>query len=403
MQRQRLTILGSTGSIGTSTLDIVRQFPERFHVTALSCRNRVRELAEQIQEFRPQMVCVGTAEQAQWLVDHIVQEDLQVVYGEDGLVHVAAEAESDLVVAGIVGAAGLRSTYAAVEAGRNIALANKETMVLAGELILSKAASTGSIILPVDSEHNAIFQSLVGHRSEDIEKIILTASGGPFRDTPFSEFSKITLQDALRHPNWEMGNKITIDSATMMNKGLEVIEARWLFDLPVKQIEVVIHRESIVHSLVAYSDGSFIAQLGLPDMRTPIAYCLAYPERVPLRVPKLNLAEIGKLHFEPVVPEKYPCLELAMQAAHCGGAAPAVLNGANEAVVEAYLQGQIHFLDISRILKAVMKHYVNQSDSLKILSFSDAVREDVPNAIRSIDDALLADQWGRQQAAGLLQ
>lgn len=391
MAAKRLTILGSTGSIGTSTLDIVRQFPERFQVLALSCQNRVQQLLEQIHEFRPKVVCVGSEKKAQWLREQFPSDQLEILSGESGLVEIASKIEVDLVVAGIVGSAGLRSTYAAIESGRNIVLANKETMILAGELIMAKSMETGSIIFPADSEHNAIFQSLVGHQRSDIEKIILTASGGPFRDKPLSEFQNITLAEALNHPNWEMGDKITIDSATMMNKGLEVIEAHWLFDIPVAQIETVIHRESIVHSLVAYTDGSFIAQMGLPDMRTPLAFCLAYPDRLPLQGPKMKMEELGKLHFEPMPLEKFPCLSLAITAANLGGAAPAVLNGANEALVVAYLAGQIHFMDIARILKKTLEQFqLKQNQQEQQFPFL--------YKIETIEDALDADHWGRQMA-----
>lgn len=396
MAVKHLTILGSTGSIGTSTLDIVEKFPDAFRVMALSCRNRVQELAQQIEQFHPQWVCVGTEDQAQWLQQKIPYDDVTIVHGDDGLVQIAAEAPANLVVAGIVGAAGLRSTYAAIESGRDVALANKETMVLAGELIVAKAETSGSHILPMDSEHNAIFQSLVGHQAKDIEKIILTASGGPFRDRPYSEFPNITLEEALNHPNWEMGPKITIDSATMMNKGLEVIEARWLFDLPVSQIDVMIHRESIIHSMVEYCDGSFIAQLGLPDMRTPIAYCLSYPNRLPLPIPKLNLTKLGKLHFEKVSAEKFPCLQLAIRAANLGGAAPAVLNGANEAIVAEFLEGKLPFIEIAKALGRTLEHFC-------YLQSANEAAHSYLKKIESIDDALAADRWGRQTAISLLK
>ena len=392
MEAKRLTVLGSTGSIGVNTLDIVRQFPDQFQIIALSCQNKVEQLFEQICEFQPQMVCVGSPEQAQWLEDKTSHVD--VVYGAEGLVRVAAEAQTELVVAGIVGSAGLSSTFAALTAGRDIVLANKETMVLAGELIMNKADQTGSMILPADSEHNAIFQSMLGHQKSDIEKIILTASGGPFRDRPLSEFGTITLEEALDHPNWEMGNKITIDSATMMNKGLEIIEARWLFGIPTSDIKVVIHRESIVHSLVEYRDGSFIAQLGLPDMRIPLAFCLAYPHRLPLKGPKMRISELGQLHFEDVSLEKYPCLQLAKTAGEMGGAAPAVLNGANEAVVAAYLAGNIHFLDIATVLNQTFEKFQQQNGP--------GAQNPFLHHIKSVEDALKADDWGRQTAQAIV-
>lgn len=396
MSKKKLAVLGSTGSIGVSTLDIAKEFSDVFDIQALSCKNRAQDLAQQIKVFSPKMVCVGDVSQKDWLQKELGNQAPQIYWGDEGLVEMTTNCGADVVMAGIVGAAGLRSTYAAISEGIDVALANKETMVLAGELILQKAKESGSKILPADSEHNAIFQSLVGHRHEDIEKLILTASGGPFRDRALEDFSTITLQEALNHPNWEMGPKITIDSATMMNKGLEVIEARWLFDIPVEQIEVLIHRESIIHSMVEYQDGSFVAQLGLPDMRTPIAYCLSYPERLPLSHPKMNLAEIGKLQFQEVSNEKFPCLELAMKAAQLGGAAPAILNGANEAVVAAYLEERLHFTDIAKILNDTLHRFCHLSDS---------EREQFPclRDIQDIDDALEADHWGRQTANSLIK
>lgn len=395
MQKKRLSILGSTGSIGVNTLDIVRRFPDKFQVIALSCRNQVELLASQIREFHPRLVCVNTPEQIQWLASQSFDDSPDIVCGVDGLIRIATEHDVDLVVAAIVGAAGLQPGYAAVKAGKTIALANKETMVLAGELIMNTARDTGSTILPIDSEHNAIFQSIEGHQWDAVEKIILTASGGPFRDKRLEEFSDITLEEALNHPNWNMGAKITIDSATMMNKGLEVIEARWLFDLPVEQVEVVIHRQSIIHSLVQYIDGSFIAQLGLPDMRVPIAYCLAYPNRLPLEIPKMDLAALGQLDFAPVPAEKFPCLKLAFDAALIGAGGPAVLNGANEEVVAAYLKEQIHFTDISRILIAVMAQLRRIQNTAEAPSFT--------HTLKNIDDAINADQWGRHHAQLMLE
>ncbi|MGK5093911.1 1-deoxy-D-xylulose-5-phosphate reductoisomerase [Deltaproteobacteria bacterium TL4] len=390
MEKKRLAILGSTGSIGTNTLDILRQHPECFEVIALSCNSQVAQLMEQIREFHPRVVCVGSAEtakalQAQWKTDQ-----LQVLWGQEGLVQIAELEDVETVIAGIVGAAGLPSSYATLEMRKTLALANKETMVLAGELMMRVAKEKNATILPMDSEHNAIFQSLKGHQKQSVEKLILTASGGPFRDKPFENFPQITLEEALNHPNWEMGPKITIDSATMMNKGLEVIEAHWLFDVPVDQIEVLIHRESIIHSMVQYVDGSLIAQLGLPDMRVPIAYCLAYPERLPLNLPKLNLAQIQKLHFAEVSQQKFPCLQLAIETVHMGGGAPAVLNGANEEVVSAFLKGKISFLEISGILTAIL-------NELKVEWCSESVPAYLKH-IKTIKDALDADQWGRNRA-----
>ena len=387
MSKKSLCVLGSTGSIGTNTLDIIRKFSTEFSVHSLSCFSNIDLLSEQIQEFKPQVVTVQQEEQKA-----VIQEKfphLAIELGQEGLAQIATSSTVDMVVAGIVGSAGLYPTYSAIEKGKTIALANKETMVLAGELMTQKAQETGSQILPVDSEHNAIFQSLVGHSYHGIEKLILTASGGPFRDLSLEKFSEITVELALQHPNWNMGKKITIDSSTMMNKGLEVIEAKWLFHIEPAQIEVMIHRESIVHSLVQYIDGSFIAQLGLPDMRVPIAYCLSFPQRIPLEIPKMNLAQIGKLHFEEVSHQKYPCLSLAMRALQKGGGATAVLNGANEEVVSAFLNEQIHFTQISSILTEVLQSFekkITEQDS----------HYPFLRTVATIQDALHADQWGRE-------
>ena len=303
--------------------------------------------------------------------------------------------EVDLVVTGIVGSAGLSPCLKALEYGKDLVFGNKESLVLAGELFMQVAHRSGSLILPMDSEHNAIYQSLAGHRREDVISLILTASGGPFRDLPLDDFSAITKKDALQHPNWEMGNKITIDSATMMNKGLEVIEAHWLFGIPLEKIEVVIHRESIVHSLVEYVDGSLIAQLGQPDMRIPLAYCLGYPERLPLKLPRLNLCELGSLHFENPDPVRYPCFALALAALRQGGAAPAVLNGGNEAVVEAFLDEELRFIHIASYLQRLMSLFGRWRQ-----------KPECPNYlqyINSVDDALAADRWGRSKLRQLLE
>jgi 1-deoxy-D-xylulose-5-phosphate reductoisomerase len=306
-----------------------------------------------------------------------------------GLLEAATHPSVELVLAGMVGAIGLEPAYAALGAGKRLALANKEAMVLAGELMMGRAEETGACILPVDSEHNAIFQCMAGASRGEVRRILLTGSGGPFRDLPAERFGEITREQALKHPNWTMGPKITIDSATMMNKGLEVIEARWLFGVPAERIEAVIHRQSIVHSLVEFVDGSVIAQLGLPDMRTPIAYCLAWPERLALDLPRLNLTEAGRLDFEEVPERKYPCLFLALDALRRGGSAPAALNGANEEIVAAYLDGAFPFPRIAGILKDVMSRF-------------DGAESSVPREVRTIADALAADGWGREQARTLI-
>ena len=384
-----ISVLGATGSIGASTLDIVRGFPERFRVVSLSCHQSVEQLAEQIREFRPDRVCVGSETDAGDL--RATFPEVEVCVGKTGLMRLASDPEVELVVSGIVGAAGLLPGYAAVQAGKAIAIANKEPLVLAGELFVNEAKRTGATLLPTDSEHNAIFQALHGHSRDHVTRIILTASGGPFRDRPLMEFANITVDEALAHPNWEMGPKVTIDSATMMNKGLEIIEARWLFGLSADQIRVVVHRQSIVHSLVEFVDGSFLAQLGLPDMRIPIAYCLAYPERLPLSLPVLQLDALGRLDFEPADLQRFPCLRLAMQATRLGGSAPAVMNGANEVLVAAFLAGEIRFLDIAQTLEGVLQFWKVQQ-----------AHPELPTTPKTLDDALRADAWGREQASALI-
>ncbi len=390
---KRLAVLGSTGSIGTSTLDIVRQFPEAFLIDALTCHTSVARLAEQIQEFHPRVVCVQKESDAQDLRASF--PDLIVEVGPDALCEVAAAASVDLVVAGIVGAAGLGSVFAAVRAGKPVAIANKEPLVLAGELLLEEAKRTGAVLLPTDSEHNAIFQALQGQQQDRVRRLILTASGGAFRDRPLETFEAIRPEEALAHPNWSMGPKITVDSATMMNKGLEVIEAHWLFQVPVDAIQVVLHRQSIVHSLVEYVDGSFLAQLGQPDMRIPISYCLAYPDRLPITLPELRIDALGTLDFQPLDPSRYPCLGLAGEAAQYGGSAPAVLNGANEVAVEAFLKDRCRFTDIATTLRRVLDlwHTTLQTESCPVFL----------QALQSISDAVAADAWGRAQAEQWLE
>lgn len=389
MPKKPIIILGATGSIGLNALDIVRQFPDRFEVVGLSCNSQVEALSALVNEFQPRLVCVGDPAQRDWLSSQ--HPELQILVGSDGLIRLVEASGVELVLTGIVGAAGLKPGYAALTSGKDLAMANKEIMVLAGELMMQAAREKKRAILPVDSEHNAIQQSLMGHKPADVERIILTASGGPFRDLPLEQFPNITRAQALKHPNWEMGQKITIDSATMMNKGLEVIEARWLFDLPVERIEVVIHRQSIVHSLVEYFDGSFIAQLGLPDMRVPIAFCMGWPERLPLNIPKMKLSEVGRLDFQAVCFERFPCLKLAIEAAGLGGGAPAVLNGANEVAVAAFLKNRIQFVQIAQLLTQVMLEYRSDNDQPERF-----------HQIETIADAIAADQWGRQRAEKII-
>ena len=395
MNPKFIALLGSTGSIGRSTLSLVRQFPDRFKIHSLSCRRSIDKLVDQIREFAPKQVVVEASDQVTQLRELFAESELKILSGDQGNCQLVQHPEVDLVVTGIVGSAGLSPCLKALEYGKDLVFGNKESLVLAGELFMRVAHRSGSLILPMDSEHNAIYQSLVGHRREDVVSLILTASGGPFRDLPLVDFSAITKEAALKHPTWEMGNKITIDSATMMNKGLEVIEAHWLFGIPLEKIEVVIHRENIVHSLVEYVDGSLIAQLGQPDMRIPLAYCLGYPERLPLKLPRLNLCEFGSLHFENPDPVRYPCFSLALAALRQGGAAPAVLNGGNEAVVEAFLDEELHFSHIASYLQRLMSHlecWRQKPECPNYLQY-----------INSVDDALAADRWGRSKLRQLLE
>lgn len=356
MTRPRaLAILGSTGSIGRSTLDVVDQHPDRFRVVALAAGRNHERLAEQIRKYRPRYVAVADPVAATALRARGDLRGVEIGVGDADIAALAALPDVDTVVAAIVGAAGVRSTLAAVQAGKRVALANKESMVVAGALMQSEARRSFATILPVDSEHCAVFQSLVGHRSVDIRRVTLTASGGPFRDWTAAALRDVTVEQALQHPNWSMGAKITIDSATMMNKGLELIEARWLFDLQPAQLDVVVHRESIIHALVEYCDGTVMAQLAMPDMRAPIAYALAYPERITSGIPRLELAALGRLSFESPDAERFPCLRLARAANVHGGSAPAILNAANEVAVAAFLERKIAFVEIPTLIERVME------------------------------------------------
>jgi len=308
---------------------------------------------------------------------------VEILHGTSGYVELATMSNVDIVVSAMSGAAGLVPTYEAVRARKQVALANKEAMVMAGQLIMAEAASKGNSILPIDSEHSAILQCLRGHRREDIKRVILTASGGPFLDLTPEELTKVTAQQALKHPNWQMGPKVTIDSATLMNKGLEAIEAKWFFDLPMEKIGIVIHPQSIVHSMVEYKDSSIIAQLGVPDMTIPIAYALAYPRHMEIDAPSLNLGKLGSLSFRPVDTEKYPCLSLALSAARVGGTMPAVLNAANEVAVQAFLEGKIGFMDIPELIRKTMALHK-------------------PESVKTLGTVLKADAWAREKAEGFL-
>ncbi|VTY01884.1 1-deoxy-D-xylulose 5-phosphate reductoisomerase [Neisseria subflava] len=357
MTQQVLTILGSTGSIGESTLDVVSRHPEKFRVFALAGHRQVDKLAAQCKQFRPEYAVVGDAGHAAELEKKLKQEgiDTQVLYGAQALIDVASADEVSGVMCAIVGAAGLPSALAAAQKGKTIYLANKETLVVSGALFMETARQNGAAVLPIDSEHNAIFQVLprdyTGRLNEHgINSIILTASGGPFLNTDLSTFDSITPEQAVKHPNWSMGRKISVDSASMMNKGLELIEAHWLFNCPPEKLEVVIHPQSVIHSMVRYRDGSVLAQLGNPDMRTPIAYCLGLPERIDSGVGELDFGALSALTFQKPDFDRFPCLKLAYQAMNAGGAAPCVLNAANEVAVAAFLDKRIKFTDIAKVV-----------------------------------------------------
>ena len=358
---QNITVLGSTGSIGKSTLDVVARHPDRYRITALTANQQDVLLFEQCQRFQPRFAVLLDEAAAERLRQRIATAglDVEVLCGNDALVRVATLPEVDAVMAAIVGAAGMRPTLAAAEAGKKVLLANKETLVLAGHLFMEAVHRSGSVLLPIDSEHNAIFQSLPrGYagdmKSSGVSKILLTASGGPFRNTALDQLKEVTPEQACAHPNWSMGRKISVDSASMMNKGLEVIEAHWLFNAAADDIQVVVHPQSVIHSLVQYIDGSVIAQLGNPDMRTPIAYALAWPERIEAGVAPLDLFQVAKLDFVAPDFQRFPCLGLAYQALRAGGTVPALMNAANEVAVAAFLERKIAFLDIPRLIESVM-------------------------------------------------
>jgi 1-deoxy-D-xylulose-5-phosphate reductoisomerase len=373
---KRVAILGSTGSIGMQALDVVSRLPGQLEVVGLAAGRNVARLADQIRTFRPKIVSVRD-EAAAAELRRLLPDGPELQVGEAGAAAVAALPEADFVLAAISGGAGLRSTAAAIEAGKPIGLANKESMVLAGELLMARAAERRVPILPVDSEHSAIFQSLCGHNKSEVRRLILTASGGPLRQVPAARLAEVTPEQALRHPNWSMGEKITVDSATLMNKGLEVIEARWLFGVEPKRIDIVVHPESIVHSMVEYHDGSVVAQLGISDMRGPIGYALGHPARFPLDLPPLDLVKAGKLTFEAPDPVRFPAYTLAYRALELGGTAPAVLSGADESAVAAFLTGRCRFTDIPALCAAAL----------------DAHR---PERLTSVEQAEGASEWGKR-------
>ena len=380
-----LSILGSTGSIGVSALEVVEQNLSSLRVSGLAAGRNVERLKAQVERFRPAVAAVMDEAHALRLRKLLGPADrTEILWGTEGYREVATLRETSMVISAIVGAAGLLPTLDAIEAGKDIALANKETMVMAGGIVTEKARNRGVRILPVDSEHSAIFQCLRGHQRDEVRRIILTASGGPFLRSPVEKLAAVTVEDALRHPNWVMGKKITIDSASMMNKGLEVIEARWLFDADIEKIEVMIHPQSIIHSMVEYADGSVIAQLGVPDMKGPISYALFYPQRCPGGLARLDLLKVGTLEFLPPDFERFPCLRLACEAGKTGETMPAVMNAANEVAVSAFIEKRIGFMDIPAVIGRTMAlHRVKE--------------------VKSVDDVMEADRWARKTGETILK
>jgi 1-deoxy-D-xylulose-5-phosphate reductoisomerase len=380
---KRLIVLGSTGSIGTNALDLAARYPERFNVAGLTAGSNDVKLEQQIRRFRPAVAALRDEAAADRLRRRCAGLPTKILSGEEGVRRVAGSPEGDLVISAIVGAAGLLPTVAALQAGKDVALSNKETLVMAGGWIREEARRRKAAIFPVDSEHSAIFQAMQGHRREDVKRVILTASGGPFLNLPAGRRRTVRPAQALRHPIWRMGAKITIDSATLMNKGLEVIEARWLFDLEPDRIGVLIHPQGVVHSMVEYKDGSVLAQMGIADMRLPLSYAMNYPERLPLPFPSLDLARMEKLSFRRPSLRQFPCLGYAYEAIRMGGTLPAVLNAANEEAVAAFLSKRIGFLGIPRAIRRTLEDHT--------------VRP-----IRDIQDVLEADRWARERASNYI-
>ena len=381
---KKISLLGSTGSIGISSLQVIELNPDKYRVVALAAGRNIDLLLQQIEKFQPEAVAMLDEDLAERLKARLNNTGPNVYFGEDGFVRLATMDGVDTVISAMTGAAGLIPTYSAIEAGKDIALANKETMVMAGPLVMAQAKDRGISIIPIDSEHSAILQSLQGHPREDLNRIILTASGGPFKAWTLEEMKGVTPEQALKHPNWEMGKKISIDSATLMNKGLEIIEARWLFDLSIDQINIVIHPQSIIHSMVEYRDGSIMAQMGIPNMIIPISYALSFPHHLPTTLPQLKLDEIGGLSFEKPDLSRFSCLALAFRALETGGSMPAAMNGANEIAVESFLQGRIGFLQIPELIEKTMD--VHQTFTLD-----------------TIEKVIEADGWARNKARALLE
>ena len=379
---KKISLLGSTGSIGANVLDVIERNPEKFQILGMSAGNNVDLFAKQIRKFKPRVVALFDTKKIPTLKEQIADLDIEILSGEEGSIAVATLPEVDVVVSGVMGSAGLLPAIHALKSGKNLALANKETLVIAGELVLREAKKTNSQIIPIDSEHSAIFQVLNGEKKEQIKKIILTASGGPFRTFSLDQMETVTVKDALKHPNWDMGAKITIDSSTMMNKGLEYIEAKWLFGVNTP-IEIIVHAQSIIHSMIEFVDTSIIAQLGIPDMRVPIAYALTYPDRFECDLPSLDLTTMGNLTFEAPDFERFPCLRLAIDAMEIGKTMPAVLNAANEIAVQAFLEELIPYKDIAELIRMVMQNHN-------------------PSPLKELQDVLIADRWAREETTKLV-
>lgn len=385
---KNISILGSTGSIGIQALQVIRSLKSEFKIVGLAAKSNVDIIERQIEEFRPKIVALEDESSAEILRSKLNSKEVKIVSGKEGIVQVATEPSADIVLSAIVGIAGLVPTLEAIKSGKNIALSNKESLVTAGHIIMKEAYNNAVTIFPVDGEHSAILQCLDGCKNRNnIRRLILTASGGPFRNKSYADLANVTPEQALAHPNWRMGKKITIDSATLMNKGFEVIEAHWLFDIDISKIDVIIHTESIVHSMVEFNDGSIIAQLGITDMRLPIQLALTYPERVNSFLPRLDLTKVKQLNFQDVDMEKFPCLKYAYDAGKIGGTLPVVVNGADEVAVEAFLNHKIGFLEISEIIKETM----------------DAHRKDGVKQDPSLDDILSKDLWSREFAKQLIE
>ena len=379
---KKISLLGSTGSIGTNVLDVIERNPEKFQILGMSAGSNVDLFAKQIRKFKPRVVALFDTKKIPTLKERIADLDIEILSGEEGTIAVATLPEADVVVSGVMGSAGLLPAIHALKSGKNLALANKETLVIAGELVLREAKKTNSQIIPIDSEHSAIFQVLNGEKKERIKKIILTASGGPFRTFSLGQMETVTVKDALKHPNWDMGAKITIDSSTMMNKGLEYIEAKWLFGVNTP-VEIIVHAQSIIHSMIEFVDTSILAQLGIPDMRVPIAYALTYPDRFECDLPSLDLTTMGNLTFEAPDFERFPCLRLAIDAMEIGKTMPAVLNAANEIAVQAFLEELISYKDIAELISMVMQNHN-------------------PSPLKELQDVLIADRWAREETTKLV-